>query len=49
MAHPTKQRGKTTSKEASQSLGMHAELAAFFCFGNSDAEEAGSREPFPIE
>jgi hypothetical protein len=44
MAHPTKQRGRSISKEASRSalgISKHTELAAFFYFGKSDAEEGG--------
>jgi hypothetical protein len=52
MAHPMKQRGKSTSKEASRSghpSTPSSLRSSAFCFGKSDAEEGGSSQPFPIK
>ena len=42
---------RKVDQQRSQSLGIskHTELAAFFYFGKSDAEQVGSREHFSIK
>jgi hypothetical protein len=48
MANGKSEAARKVDQQRSQSLGIskHAELAAFFCFGKSDAEEGGSSQPF---